>query len=509
MTTTGGPGPVLESAVVEHPVLQRLRVEGSLGSRVRRGMAWTALTRLILQVLTFSSQIVLARLLLPEDFGLVALVLVLNGFATMLTELGLAAAVVQSRRVTDRLLTTAFWLNVVSGLVIAGVLVAGAPAVGAFYDDPAVIPLVQISALSFVLNVNSVPLALLQRSMRFRTTGALEVAVTVVGLAVTLVMAFAGAGAVSLVVGPVVGVVARTVLVWATVRWVPRGFVHRAELRELWRFGGGLTGANLLYFVSRNADTVLLGRFVGAAQLGLYSRSYTLMMMPLQQITAVLITVLLPAYAEMQDDVQRLRRAWTTAVRMSLLIGLPLGLGVTATAPALVETLYGERWLGMVTTLTLLAASVPPQLIQRNFGSLFQAVGRTGLQFRLAAVTTVMTLAAILVGLPWGITGVALALLVNACVMLVPPLVYVMRILQLSTAALVRALAGLFLAGGAMVGAALVAATFVTGSPAPVVLTVQVAAGGAAYVAVLCLVEMPLVRDTAARLVRRRRARGA
>lgn len=508
MTTPGGAGPVLEDAVVDHPVLERLRLEGSLGSRVRRGMAWTAVTRLVLQVLTFGSQIVLARLLLPADFGLVALAVVLNGFAGMLTELGLAAAVVQTRRVTERLLATAFWVNALSGIAITGALVAVAPVIGAFYDNPAVVPLVQISSLSFVLNVNSVPSALLQRSMRFRTTGAQDVAVAVIGLAVTLAMAFAGAGAVSLVVGPVVATVAKTVLVWATVRWLPRGFVHRAELRELWRFGGGLTGANMLYFVSRNADTVLLGRFVGAAQLGLYSRSYTLMMMPLQQITAVLASVLLPAYAQMQDDVPRLRRAWTTAVRMSLLLGLPIGLGVAATAPALVETLYGRRWLGMVTTLTLLSASVPPQLIQRNFGPLFQAVGRTGLQFRLAALTTVLTLAAVLIGLPWGITGVALALLVNAGVAQVPPLAYVMRILELSTTALVRATAGLFLAGGAMVGAALTAGTFVAGSSAPLVLTVQVIAGGVAYVAVLCLVEMSLVRGTAARILRRRRSRG-
>lgn len=507
MTTTSGADPALDGAAVEHPVLERLRLEGSLGSRVRRGMAWTAVTRLVLQVLTFSSQIVLARLLLPADFGLVALAVVLNGLAGMLTELGLSAAVVQSRRVTDRLLTTAFWVNALSGVVITGVLIAVAPAIGAFYDNPAVVPLVQISSLSFVLNVNSVPGALLQRSLRFKTTGAQDVIVAVLGLGVTLAMAFAGYGAVSLVVGPVAATVAKTVLVWLAVRWRPRGFVHRAELRELWRFGGGLTGANMLYFISRNADTVLLGRFVGAAQLGLYSRSYTLMMLPLQQVSSVLTSVLLPAYAEMQHDLPRLRRAWTTTIRMSLLLGLPIGLGVAVTAPAFVETLYGQRWLGMVTTLSLLSASVPPQLIARNFGSLFQAMGRTGLQLKLALISTPLTLAAIGIGLPWGITGVAVALLVKSMITLYIPLVPAMRLVAMSAAEFVRAVAGLMLAGGAMVVLALVAGRFVQGSPAPLVLAVQVAAGGAGYLGVLALVERPLVRATSARLLQRRKKR--
>lgn len=497
------PGPALP----EHPVLARLQTEGTLGSRVRRGLAWTALTRIVLQVVTLGGQAVLARLLLPADYGLVALALVINGFATLVTELGLAAAVVQSRRLTERLMVTAFWVNALSGLLVTAVVFAIAPLVGWFYGDPRVVHLVQLSSLGFVLNVASVHQALLQRSLRFRTIGALDVTTNVVGLSATIALAFGGFGASSLVLGPLVQVVVKDVLVWSTVRWWPRGFVGRRELAELWRFGGGLTGSNILYFISRNTDTVALGKVVSAGDLGLYSRSYTLMMMPLTQVTTVFSRVLLPAFSQMQHDLPRLGRAWTTTVRSALFVGLPIGLGVACTAPALIETLYGSRWLGMVTILTLLAASVPPQLVGRNTGPVLQALGRTGLQFRLAILSTAITLVAIAVGLPWGITGVALALLVQSWLTVVMPLRSVMRLLDLSVGDLWRALRGLLLASVGLVGAALAARWAGDGLAAPALLAVQTVAGGVLYLGVLWLVERELVRTTLARFSERRRSR--
>ena len=500
VSAPGAQRPTVDEVVPEHPVLTRLRLGGTLGERVRRGIAWTAATRVVLQVITLGGQAVLARVLLPADFGLVALVLVINGFAALVTELGLAAAVVQSRRLTDRLLVTAFWVNALSGVVVTAVVFAIAPLVGWFYDDPRVVPLVQLSSLAFVLNVASVHQAMLQRSLRFRAIGALDVANNVVGLGATITLALAGFGAVSLVLGPLVQVVVKDVLVWATVRWRPRGFVGRAELGELWRFGGGLTGSNILYFVSRNTDTVALGRTVSAGDLGLYSRSYTLMMMPLIQVTTVFSRVLLPAFSQMQGDLPRLRRAWTTTVRSALLVGLPIGLGVACTSPALVETLYGRRWLGMVTTLTLLAASVPPQLLGRNVGPVLQALGRTGLQFRLAVFSTAMTLAAIAVGLSWGITGVAMALLVQSWLIIAVPLRAVMRLIDLGVGELWRALRGLLLAALCLVAAALAARWASQGLPAPAVLGVQTAAGAVAYLGVLLLVDRKILRV----LIRRR-----
>ena len=486
-----------------HPVLARLETAGSLGSRVRTGIAWTGTFRVIMQVLNTGSQVVLARLLLPTDYGLVALTGVFMAFAAMLTQLGLAAAVVQSRRVTERLLSTAFWLNVISGIVVTGVLVAAAPLVADFYGDERVTNLLRVSSLSFTLSCAAVHSALLQRSLQFKRLGSLEVLGAVIGLGATIVLAWQGFGAYSLVLGPLLQTTLMTGVFWWRVRWLPRTFMHRRELGELWRFGAGLTGSNILNFVARNADTVLLGRFAGAADLGLYSRSYTLMMAPLNQVTGVITRVLLPAFAEMQHDLPRLRRAWLMTIRASLAIGLPASLGIAVSAPAFVETLYGARWLGMATVLALLSASVPPQLIGRNLGPVYQAMGRTGLQFKMTAIAATITVGVIFTGLPWGITGVALALLIKSWLAFWIPMVPVMRMLELQIGELWRALRPLVVSAAAMVALALLPRLILEDSPAWLVLGAQVICGGVGYVTTLRLTDA----ESFAVLMRRMRRR--
>ena len=485
-----------------HPVLARLETAGSLGSRVRTGIAWTGTFRVIMQVLNTGSQVVLARLLLPTDYGLVALTGVFMAFAAMLTQLGLAAAVVQSRRVTERLLSTAFWLNVLSGIAVTGALVAAAPLVADFYGDERVTNLLRVSSLSFTLSCAAVHSALLQRSLQFKKLGSLEVLGAVIGLGATIVLAWQGFGAYSLVLGPLLQTTLMTGVFWWRVRWLPRTFMHRRELGELWRFGAGLTGSNILNFVARNADTVLLGRFAGAADLGLYSRSYTLMMAPLNQVTGVITRVLLPAFAEMQHDLPRLRRAWLMTIRASLAIGLPASLGIAVSAPAFVETLYGARWLGMATVLALLSASVPPQLIGRNLGPVYQAMGRTGLQFKITAIATTVTVSAILIGLPWGIEGVALALLIKTWTTFWVSLLPVMRLIELTWLQLWRSVRTLLLAALVMVVLAL-AVRLALDAPSWVVLIAQVGAGATGYLGSLRVLDPEAFKGVADRVRRR------
>ncbi len=489
----------------EHPVLARLRGEGALGAQVRRGVASAAVTRVVMAVVTFGGQIVLMSLLLPADFGLVALGLVVTGFATLLSGLGLTAAVVQTRRVTDRLLTTAFWLSAGVGLTTTAVVAALAPLVARAYGEPMVGPLLQVSALAFALNLSIVPTALLERSLRFGTIGTVDVAASLAGLGTSIALAVAGLGPYALVIGPLAQVVVLTLSTFAITRWLPRGLPGRAELGQLWRFGRGVTGANLLYFTSRNVDTVLLGLTVPTAALGLYSRAYNIMMLPLTQVTHVLTRVLLPAYSQMQDDLPRLRRAWLTTVRASLLLGLPVGLGVAATAPAFVEAAYPPRWLPMVPVLVLLASSLPPQLVARNFGSVYQSLGRTGLQFRVAVLGTVVTVVGVLAGLPWGITGVATALLVTSFARFGIGLRPLLRMLGMRPSELWRAVRGLLLAGAVLAGAAVGAGFLAADLPALAVLGVQVVAGALGYLAALALVERSLVVAGLRRLRRSRR----
>jgi O-antigen/teichoic acid export membrane protein len=430
MTDATTAPPKGEPAPLEHPAVERLATSGSLGARVRRGMAWAGGLRVAVQVFRFAGNVALARLLQPSDYGLVAIVTAVNGFASLLTELGLAGAVVHASRLTDRFLSTAFWLNAATGVLLTAAVVLAAEPIASFYGQPQLVPLLRICSLGFTLSMGAIHLGLLQRALRFGRLGMIELIGALMTLVTSLALAAGGAGAASLVIGPVVGTVVTTAGYWYSVGWWPRHRPDRRSMRELWRFSGGLTGFNMVNYWSRNADNLLIGKYASAAALGYYGKAYSLMMLPLDEVSNVISRVMFPALVEVRDDPEQFRRAWLKTVRVALLLSIPFSVGVTVTAPVLVLTLFGPKWVGMTNVLALLAASIPPQIVGRTLGPVFQAKGKTGLQFRLSLISTAATLAAIVIGLNWGIEGVALALLVKKWIAVLMPFSFALRITQ-------------------------------------------------------------------------------
>jgi O-antigen/teichoic acid export membrane protein len=241
-----------------------------------------------------------------------------------------------------------------------------------------------------------------------------------------------GFGVYSLVLAPLVGTCILSAALWASVPWRPRKWASRGALSELWSFSRGLVGFNAVNYWARNLDNVLLGGTVSPAQLGEYNRAYNMMMIPVGQIGAVLMRVLYPALARMQDEPKLLGRAWSRAVAAATgSITLPLTVTMAATAPALVRVLYGPRWMGMVPILELLSLAAVPQILGASTGVPYRAAGRTGLLFKLGLVVTCLTAVAIVAGLPWGGIGVATAILINSWVCLPIVVTPLARIFQL------------------------------------------------------------------------------
>jgi O-antigen/teichoic acid export membrane protein len=494
---TATPVTVAEAeAEAEHPVLARLTSRRDLGTQVRAGFAWAGLFRIGFQILQFGSTLILARILLPLDYGLVTIVSSVTTFAGIFVDLGMTAAVIQAKRLTDELLATAFWLNLVMGVVLSVLVAALAYPLSLFYHQPRLFWLFVLAGLGFTLSESSVQSALLTRTMNFRSVGAIETGGGLVGLLVTIGCAVAGLGAVSLVLGTLVATLVVTVWYWLAVRWVPRCRPTRAGLRQLWRFGGGLTGFNIVNYWSRNTDNLLLGKFATPTDLGFYGRSYNLMLLPVTQLSSVVSQVLFPALAAISNDPPRLGRAWLRSVRVVWLLGVPVGLGIAASAPAMVRTLYGPTWAGMAAPLALLALSVPPQLVGSNLGPVFQAVGKTGLQFRIGLVTSGMSIAAVLIGLPWGIVGVAAALTIKSWVGLLLPAIPCLHIMDLRLVDLARSVGRIGVAGAAMfLGVRLVPILLRTGSAASVVFLVQLSVGLVVYSGLILALERPLLRE--------------
>ena len=402
-----------DPADLQHPVLRRLHTEHAVGEAVRRSAAWGAGSRVASQLLQFAGLIITARLLLPSDYGKAAIVFPVIAFANLFTTLGLGSAVIHARRVTEKLLSTAFWVNAAAGVVLALLLTALSYPLSVLFRAPSLVSLLSLASLLFIVNLSIVHTALLERTLRFKQIALIETGCTALGIATTVAAALAGAGAHSLVLGPLATQAATTICMWATVRWGPRARPDRESVRELWTYARGITGFKILNFWSRNADNLLLARFVSLAELGNYSRSYNLMQLPVGQMNNMMSRVLFPALTRLRDDRPRLGRAWLKALSTAGALTAPVTFGMAVAAPALIEVLFGRRWLGMVPVLQLLAVSALPQTLTTPVASVLRAVGETDRLFRLGLVTSAMSLTAIVIGLPWGTVGVAAALTVK------------------------------------------------------------------------------------------------
>jgi O-antigen/teichoic acid export membrane protein len=392
----------------------------SLGRSAAGGAAWSSVGRLGSQVLQFAASLVLARFLTPTEFGLVASVLVFTQFALLFFEMGLGASLVHLRDLNEQDLQTVFWINAIGGVVFAGLLAACGPLVADFYQEPELAILTPLVALTFTLNLGVCHLALLQRMLKFRAIACAELLAACVGFGTSITCAVLGAGVYALATGSLVQAAAFSASVWLMVSWRPRGFVKRTSLPRIWRFSGGMLGFNAVNYWSRNADNLLVGRFIGAESLGLYARSFNFMTLPVQSLAQVLGRVLFPTLTAMGDDADRVARAYRRAVRALNLISAPTLVGIVSVSPALVPFLWGPAWSAMVPLLMILCVAGVAQSLGTTVGWLYQSQGSTGTMFRVAIGTSVVGIVAMVIGLRWGVAGVAAAVLMRSWVVLWP-----------------------------------------------------------------------------------------
>lgn len=479
---------------LQHPTLVRLQNGANVGSAVRKGAAWATGSRVASQVVQFLGVVISARLLVPSDYGNTAVIAPLLAFAGLFANLGMASAVIHARRVTEELLSTAFWTNALAGVGLTGLLALLAVPLSRLFHNPELGPLLLLASILFTINLGIVHLSLLERTLRFKTIAFIETGSTTLAVIAIVVAASLGAGPYSLVWGPIVNMTSTTVCLWSTVRWRPRARPRVKAMREIWAHSRGVTGYNLLTFWSRNTDNLLLAGVVSLSALGNYNRAYTLMKLPIQQMETMMTRVMFPAMSRLRDDRPRLAKAWLRAITVASSLTAPVTLGLAVSAPAMVEVLFGQRWLGMVTVLQLLAVSALPQTLSTTTGGLLRAVGATDTLFRLSIITSSLTVIAIISGLPWGIVGVATALLAISYVEAFICLRQCLRALQLRWRDLRRALLGIWMSCLGLVatgiGVRLVASS---STPAWHVLIAQVLLCSITYIGVLSLVDRRLV----------------
>jgi O-antigen/teichoic acid export membrane protein len=376
----------------------------------RTAVKWAGLSQLGRQLLQLATTICLARILAPNDFGLMAMAVVGVGFLHLFRDLGTSAALIQHSDAPQALLTSVLWLNLVFALATAAALYAAAPALAAFFAEPALTLVLRLLACGLVLSaLGATHQALLERSLRFATLAKIELGATIASSAVALASAAAGAGVLSLVFQSLSLAALSAALLWKSHPWRPAGLPSWSALRGIAGYSGSLAGFNTFNYFARNADYVLVGRFLGAQELGYYSIAYRAMLLPVTSLSGILGRVAFPHFSRLQREGLPIRLAYLRVARAIAFVAFPLSSLVVVSADLLVEVGLGPSWLPVVPVLMILAPVGMLQALGATMGAIYQATGRTDLQLRWGGASGAVYVSAFAVGLPWGIVGVAAA----------------------------------------------------------------------------------------------------
>lgn len=383
-------------------------LKSNLGGRTARGGTLAIATQALKFFLTIGATSVMARLLSPHDYGLIGMVAFVTAFVSTYKDLGLAAATIQRPEITFEQVSTLFWINLGLSAGITIFTIAISPLVSWFYGEPRLTAITIVTALGFIISGLTVQHeALLRRQMRYVSLSVINLSSMVVGYIVGISMALKGFSYWSLVGSQLAVASSTTLMIFAFCRWIPGLPRKDTGVRSMVRFGGNLTGFATINFFSRNLDNLLIGRVWGAQQLGLYSRAYQLMMLPIEQINEPMTSVAVPSLSRLTDDPPAYRRAYLRMLEKIALLTMPGIALLMVTADWVVSIILGAQWSETASLLIILGVAGLIQPISNTTGWLFITQGRTNEMFKVAMIGGPITMASIVAGLPWGAKGVA------------------------------------------------------------------------------------------------------
>jgi O-antigen/teichoic acid export membrane protein len=480
-----------------------------LGPAVAAGVRLTTLQQAFEQVVRLGFTIVLARFVVPADFGLMSMAFVVTYLAILVSDLGVGTALVQRRELRPAHVTTAFTLSTAFGVVLGLVVALASRPISAYFHEPRLAAVLVAVSITFVCKgLQGAPRDMLRRELRFVAYTATAAIALVLGVLVGVVAGVLGLGVWALVLYSVVeSVVAMVLSLGAAIRagvWRPAIGIDRDAARDLAGFAGFMVGGRTLSYVQSTADNVVVGRILGASALGFYGLAYRTMLVPVQKVADVVTSVSVPAFALMQDDGPRLRAAFLRAQQAAAVVSFPLSFGVVVVSPLAVPLLLGPQWHPAVPTVQVLALNGPRLVLGRLCSSLFQALGHPAWDLALLSLTVPLSVVAFVVGARHGIVGVAVGLTIVGTAGFVVQVHLLARALRTSVRHVLGDLAGVGAATGALVIAAASARALVPDAAGDVVeLVAATLAGAGAYLAGLTLLAPGTLRGVARDVLRR------
>jgi O-antigen/teichoic acid export membrane protein len=394
------------------------------------GVKWTSLSTIIVTILQVLQISILARFLLPEDFGLIAIVMVVIGFSHIFSDMGITNAIIYHQEISHEQLSSLYWLNIFIAILLFTMMLILAPLISQFYAEPLLVELIVVLSLNFIiLAFGNQHRVLLQKKLQFNTIAKVEISSTFISVATAIFLSIYDYGIYSLVYGTIVkAIVSSSLYMIIGIKEHKPSFLFKLKyIKPFLSFGMYRTAQSALNYFNSEFDVILIGKLLGVEALGFYSIMKQLAMRPLQLIGPVVTKVAFPILAKLQNDLLELKNAYLKIIYYITLITFPIYILITILAEPIVLIMFGEKWITSSVILQILAIFFLLKSTGSSIGSLIMATGKVHLEFWWNVGMFVIFPLTIYLGSFYGLKGVAISLVIMRLLAIIPMWYYMMQ----------------------------------------------------------------------------------
>lgn len=458
-------------------------------------MLWAAISKGGDQLISFVVFAILARLLGPEVWGLIAIATVFISFLAIFQDQGMSMALIQKSEIEDKHIDTAFLSNILVGLLLLIICQLIAHPVASIYSQPQLEMAIRLLSLSILTtSLGSVHNALLQRNLRFKALAARNLIANSIGGGVAIIMAYRGFGLYSIVAQRLVSTTLQTLMLWRFSQWRPSFQWSTTHFNELFGFGMNILGIKFLDFINRQSDSLLIGFFLGPVALGFYNIAYRMMTLLRELTSEFSKPVAYSMLSAMQQDIPKLRNAYYTLMKFAAVIVIPVFLGVIVLADDVIIGLFGSQWTDSVKVLQILCLVGLFESVMQVNGSVLMSVGKPNLVLRIMLINATINLIAFTIAAQFSIEAVATAFVTRALLLSPLPLRAVKRLIQIDYMILLKELKMIVLSGFIMMAAVFIVIQTLPGSRSNIAsILVGVLIGATTYAVSLNFLEPSLL----------------
>lgn len=423
----------------------------SLRDKTIRAFAWAGSAKAVTQAVSWAISILLARILMPTDFGLVAMAWTFVGLLEQINQLGIGAAIIQRADMEEEDLQTLFWIALGAGVSFYAVAFVGAGPLASFFGNDRLVEVIRFLALTMILSgLSTVPFNLLTKDLAFGKRSKAEVLSVLSGGLVSVTLALRGFGVMSLIMGTLCQQAVLTAMVWVLAGWRPRWHFSPERVGSAFRFGLSVMATRMIWYLHSSADTVIVGKLLGDRLLGYYSMSGQLSTLPVQKISTIVNQVAFPVFAQLQHDLPKLRTYFLAMTRFVAVITFPLMTALVIVAEPLVRLILTDKWLPVVDIFQILCVIGVVKSVDTIIPNMLMARGRADVLLKYNVAILLLLPSAFLLGAQYGLLGVAYAWLIAYPVLLLFLYRTGLAEVGLSMSDYLKNLAPAFLAAGAM-----------------------------------------------------------